>query len=322
MIQLLKPLEEKALQRNFLENFEFPFGFNTQNIFQLKKNSYEVKLKNNNKYFFLMVIPFQDLENYEQVDFLVLLQDITDKKKVELEKKEQEEFLLHQSRFAAIGESLAAIAHQWKQPLQSIQLMAFYLKEIYNDVETHKDQLVSLANDILEQVNFLNQTLQNFRDFYKDSEENISFSIREEILKVIQILKYPLEQNQISINVSKEDFIIFGNPNLFKQCIINLINNSKDALLEIQKRKKDFQGKISIEIYPDKKIIKISDNGGGIPKEIQKKLFMPYVSTKKSEGSGLGLYITKRILNKIKGDIYYSEILGPERGACFNIKFS
>lgn len=324
MIQFLKPLKEEEIKYNFFDHFALPIEAELESVFKIgfQKYFYEISLKKfPNKIFHIHITPFRDWENPQEILYLVFLNDITEIKKIELEKKEKEELLLQQSKLLAIGESLTTISHQWRQPLQSIQIMTSFLKELSKEGDIQKDTLVSVLNDILEQIHFMNQTLQDFRDFYKESQDVSFFSVREEIQKVLQLVNLLFEQKQIFLSINEGDFIVCGNSNLFKQCILNLINNSKDAILELKKHNPDFLGKINIEIFPENKIIKIIDNGIGIPNDIQNKLFQPYVTTKKIEGTGLGLYITKQILNKMNADIYYCASSELEKSCTFSIKF-
>lgn len=325
LVQLLKPLSLQDIKKDFFSIFNLSLDIDIhKTLFNYQRiNYYEVKLKNDPYRFFLLVIlPFQDWGNENKINFLIFLTDITEVKKMELEKKEKEEMLFYQSKLAAIGESLTAIAHQWKQPLHSLQLMASYLKEICLNHTLTNEIVLSITNDLLVQIEFLNQTLKEFRDFYKENSSEIkSFSIKEELEKILKIFKVQFDNHNIEIEIKGDDFSIFGNENLFKHTILNLINNAKDAILEKQKSNQTIKGKIQIQLNSEKKIIKINDNGIGIPSEIQKKLFLPYVTTKKTEGSGLGLYITKQILNKMNGDIYFIDTNEEDKKTTFIIKF-
>lgn len=325
LAQLLKPLSLQNIKKDFFSIFDLSSEIDIHKILlsYQKTNYYEVKLKvDPHKLFLLVVIPFQNWESEEKINFLIFLSDITESKKMELEKKEKEEMLIHQSKLAAIGESLTAIAHQWKQPLHSLQLMASYLKETCLNNTLSNEIVLSIANDLIGQIQFLNQTLKDFRDFYKENiKKNQVISIKSELEKILKIFKVQFDNHNITLEIKGNDFSIIGNENLFKHIILNLINNAKDAILEKQKSEIGFRGKIQIELNAEKKILKIIDNGIGIPKEIQKKLFLPYVTTKKTEGSGLGLYITKQILNKINADIYFIDINEEDKKTTFVIKF-
>ncbi len=324
MIQLLKPLGIEEIKHNFFSHFELLKGTDIQSLLKIgfHKISYEVRLKKfPNQIYHINITSFRNWENQEEIFYLVFLDNITEIKKIEIEKKEKEELLLHQSKLAAIGESLTAITHQWKQPLQSIQMMAYYLKELTKLEEIQKNTFSNVVDDIIDQIHFMNLTLEEFRDFYKETQDISFFSVREQIQKSLKIINFILKKNQISLFLDDKDFIVYGNPNQFNQCILNLINNSIDAIIERKNNHPDFTGKIEIKINPKNKIIKIFDNGKGIPSEIQNKLFFPYVTTKKIEGTGLGLYITKKILNKMNADIFYCANSESDQGTSFIIKF-
>lgn len=326
LLQLMNINEEQIKEINFFDYFIIKDSNNSTDSLTTPFNTrfyptMEVQLKHNpEKYFILFANPFIDIHTKDKIEFLVILYDITDKKRIENEKLEQEQLFFHQSRLAAIGESLSAIAHQWRQPLNSIHLMLEYILQLINLNQLDTNNLKQTLNDALEQVEFLSKTINDFRDFYKLHMEQMEFSIFEELNKVISILNVQLENYNIKIIIEGEDFYISGYPNLFKNAILNLINNSKDSIININKKINNYKGLIKINLDKNKKSILICDNGEGIKQEIMDKLFQPYVTTKSVEGTGLGLYITRIILNKMKATIRcYNKTY--ESGVCFEIVF-
>ncbi len=280
----------------------------------------EVQKKGTEKYFILLISPFINIEYKNKIEFLVILYDITEKKILEKEKKEKEQMLLHQSKLASIGESLSALAHQWRQPLNSIALMLQYIRFIIESSEVNKKEIEKTVEDALQELQFLSSTIDDFKDFYKLDLELEYFFVKESIQTVIKFLRVQLEKYNISIQVEGEDFQVYGYNNYFKHVILNLINNAKDSIINVIQNDSNYKGKIDIFIDAKKKLIQICDNGTGIKKEILPKLFQPYVTTKKIEGTGLGLYISYILLKKMNANIYACN-REQEKGACFNLIF-
>ncbi len=329
----LSPLTLKEVQEsNFFDLFDYLENVIIKEGIPIQIKQYssvlEVRYKMNpEKYFIMFIQNFKDIKDNKKKQ-LVIMHDITEKKKVEKEKKDFEQMLIHQSKIVAIGESLSSLAHQWRQPLNSIGLMVQYLEQlteqgVYFNHPEEKKIISEITNEVMDQLNFLSQTIDDFRGFFRQETEEVSFSILEEIKKVVNLLKVQLESYGIQIQLEEKDFYISGYPNLFKHAILNLINNSKDAILVLKSKNQNFKGKIFIKIIPEKKEIHVCDNGGGIPDEFLNFIFQPYFSTKKLEGSGLGLYITGLILKKMKGNIkyYHYNENGKTTGACFKIYF-
>ncbi len=283
----------------------------------------EVQLKHNpEKYFLLFIAPFIEKEYKNKIELFIILYDITEKKQIEKENREKEQMLIHQSKLASIGESLSALAHQWRQPLNSLSLMIQFIQELSKLNQLDQEKLEEVLKDALQQIDFLSHTINDFRNFFKLDQNKEVFSVKEEINSLLKIIQIQLDNHNIKLKIEGDDFPVYGYPNLFKHALLNIINNAKDAILDKQKEEKNFAGMISINLDADKHLVKIYDNGGGIKEEILPKIFQPYVSTKKVEGTGLGLYLTYLILNKMNANIYcFNHTENHQKGACFTIKF-
>jgi C4-dicarboxylate-specific signal transduction histidine kinase len=230
-----------------------------------------------------------------------------------------ENMLQEASKMAVMGEMIDAIAHQWKQPLGIISL---YSKMIVNDFQygdVNEDYLDTFSGKMDIQIGHLLETLSEFRDFFRPEKEKELFSISEAIRGVLILMGDTLKGNQITVKIDEiEDFRINGSINEFKHILINLFNNSKDAFVEnsISNRV------INVRIRREKNggIVEISDNAGGIPVNIIKKIFHLNFSTKSSDkGSGVGLYMTKMIIDKLNGKISVDNF---DNGVKFLIEFS
>ncbi|PHS34015.1 MAG: hypothetical protein COA92_02985 [Sulfurovum sp.] len=220
------------------------------------------------------------------------------------EKEEQQELLIYQSKLASMGEMLGNIAHQWRQPLSRLGYILMNIES--KDKEQRHTQKLQEASDQLE---FMSQTIDDFRNFFKPNKEKESFSLEMETHKVIMLLS--LKEVEVTLNVV-EDTNIINYKNEYKQVILNLLSNAKEVLWE----RVISLPKIVITI--DKTKVTVSDNAGGIKvKEIQ-KIFEPYYSTKE-QGSGIGLYMSKVIVEKNMGGKL--SVVNKEDGALFILTF-
>ena len=225
-----------------------------------------------------------------------------------LEKKVQEEIkkneintqrMLQQSRLAQMGEMISMIAHQWRQPLSAIAATTNNLIiKIMIQEKVDKDLFDSELKLISEYSQHLSSTIDDFRSFFKTDKEKKTFDLNEIIEKTLHIINTSLEANSIELSTILEPNIkINSYPSELQQVILNIVKNAEDSLIE----KDNTHRKIILETYlgKEKAIIKISDNGGGIKESIIDNIFDPYFSTKnKKDGTGLGLYMSKIIVNE------------------------
>jgi len=214
------------------------------------------------------------------------------------ELKRNEHLLFQQSKMALLGEMMSAIAHQWRQPLNALGVLNMQIetKLEFNDSIT-KEEYEPICKNINKQLSYMSKTIDDFRDFFIPTKNKVKFNLCKIINEVYEILKPQLLNKNIKFNFMCHESLINGYPNEFKQVIINIINNAKEAIL-INNIK---NGEINVSITQiDNNIqIIISDNGGGIKDEIIAKIFNPYFTTKfESKGTGIGLYMSKMIIEK------------------------
>lgn len=250
-------------------------------------------------------------------ELLVMWRDTTEITRLKNDKKLQETLLIQQTKLAEVGEMIAAIAHQWKQPLSNIYMITDALCDIAEDGELDKETAMGKSELIKRQAEFMNQTINDFRNFLKPSREKVVFSPSDALAEVMRLFKDQFVKNNIEIYISEHDgFETIGYPNELKQVFLNILKNSQDAFEDIQEGEK----RIEIVLFIDGSSgrIKICDNAGGIPASmLPQKLFDSYVTTKGERGTGIGLQITKKIITEhFSGDItaYNTQV-----GACFNI---
>jgi signal transduction histidine kinase len=243
----------------------------------------------------------------------------------EIEKNKQKDALLaEQAKMVALGEMIGNIAHQWRQPLSMISTASTGVL-MYKDMgKLNDDFLEKEMTRINDNAQYLSKTIDDFRDFMKDDTQKVSFNLNEELEKCLQIEEGVIKQNSLKVikNIDK-NIVMYGLPHGLSQALINIINNAKDAMLNLKSDKYLFID----TILDDKQIrIMLKDNGGGIPKDIIHKVFEPYFTTKhQSNGTGLGLHMTYQIITEhMKGSITvnnetYSYDGVEYTGACFTI---
>ncbi len=239
--------------------------------------------------------------------------------------KRQNAIMNQQSRLASMGEILENIAHQWRQPLNHVSwIMNDTLIKAQLGREDEID-IAELAKKVNSSIQFLSETVEDFRRFVdKSSDLPQTFNVKKAIEATISLINETLIKSEIGIKLDCPDDIKYkGFENDFKHVIMNLINNARDAMEE----RKIENGRISIRVYHEKDelVIAVQDNAGGIPKPILKNIFEPYFTTKhKSKGTGLGLYMSKNMVERVKGTIEAISILNkkttfiirlPDKGA-------
>lgn len=222
--------------------------------------------------------------------------DLTAEKKQEDILKKQEKILFEQSKMVAMGEMIGNIAHQWRQPLSIISTSATgMIMEKEYDILT--DELfIENCNNINDNAQYLSQTIDDFKNFIKGERIKKSFCLKDNINSFLHLIDGKLKSNNIKIILDLDNHIqVNGYENELIQCLMNIVNNSRDALLElINDYRLIF---ISTFIKDDKIVIAIKDNAQGIPENVLPNIFEPYFTTKKeSQGTGLGLHMTHSLI--------------------------
>lgn len=232
----------------------------------------------------------------------------------ELRKKDK--LLIQQSKMAAMGEMIAIISHQWKQPLNTLGLIPMSLQSAYEMNRIDEAFIAKLSDKVTKQVRYMAQTIDDFSTFLKPDKTKQSFSVISAIEKTLAILKSQLYFSDVEVVINGDDVELSSYENELQQVILNIVNNAKDALVEHNPG----QRKVTIDIKRDAFVlmISISDNAGGIPEEIINRVFESYFTTKGSEGTGVGLYMSKMIVEEsLMGRI---KVHNDEDGAVFTIE--
>ncbi|MFA6759979.1 MAG: ATP-binding protein [Sulfuricurvum sp.] len=209
----------------------------------------------------------------------------------EVEKNEQKQAVMFwQSRHASLGQMLANIAHQWRQPLMEMSLVLYALKKNRLD-EAEFDTYYDDAKMTLQN---LSKTIEEFSNFFNPSRSRESFSINSAIEEALFIASVGIKEASLSIRRSGGDASVMGSQNELAQVLVNLINNAKDAFLKSGVLFREIR--IDVRAKKESVVITFSDNAGGISEDLIERVFEPYFTTKhKSRGTGLGLFMSKMI---------------------------
>ncbi len=206
--------------------------------------------------------------------------------------------MMFRTKQALIGELFSMIAHQWRQPINKIaSIVALIRAELHND-KIDKKELDKSYEEIEESIEYMSDTIEDFRTFYKPTTVLKVVNLKELINRSVTFLNNALQKKQVQV-VQKlaEDIEIKLYRNEFLQVMLNLIKNAIDAT--------DIAGVITLRLYRHGRriIISVENSGEPISEEVMRKIFQPYFTTKK-DSMGLGLYMTKIIVEKhMKGEI-------------------
>ena len=258
------------------------------------------------------IIDISDMKRL-QYDLEMLNNRLEEQVKQQVEDiRQKDQMLLQQSKLASMGEMIGAIAHQWRQPLNMLNINIQNLDDDYEEGLIDREFIDCFIQENSDIIRFMSKTIDDFRDFYRIDKVKESFFVRETIEETLRIQKAQLLHGRITLSVTGEDFCITGYRREFQQVLLNLINNAADAI----RRNRREGGAIDIVLEKDRVIFK--DNGGGIPETVLERIFEPYFTTKQQgEGMGIGLYMSKVIIEKNMGGRL--EVKNSNDGACFII---
>lgn len=261
-----------------------------------------------------------------QLDVLVRkrtseLEELTQRLKDDVERaveknRTQEKILMQQAKMAEIGSMLESIAHQWRQPLNILGLTMTRLNmSCTMGIGGEPTKFLEIAEN---QIQYMSQTIDDFRNFFKQDKERVRTNLSFIIDDVETLLGPLLAHKKIAIEKSMpKEIELYIYPNELKQVLINIINNAREAIEQSKSQTRLI--KIGCTVDPVNCIIAIEDSGGGIPDKIIDKIFDPYFTTKfESQGTGIGLYMAKMIIEKhFLGELSVQNV---EKGAHFEIK--
>ncbi|MCF7910948.1 MAG: HAMP domain-containing histidine kinase [Candidatus Cloacimonetes bacterium] len=217
----------------------------------------------------------------------------------------QGDLLTTQSRMAMMGEMISAIAHQWKQPLSVIWVLAQAIGDAWEFDELNDEFMETQLKCIGEQVTYMSDTINDFRNFFKQDYVR-DFQVKETIEKSIKLVSYMINQNGIKlVKELNEKCNLSGNPNELSQVLINVMNNAREAILRSEVIEPLI--KVTLSCETEYVFITVYNNGEHIDPADLEKIFEPYYTTRGEEGTGIGLSICRQIIeNKFRGSIMAS----------------
>lgn len=233
--------------------------------------------------------------------------------------KETQKMMIYQSRLAAMGEMISMIAHQWRQPVNTIALLA---NNLYFDLELNTLNEATVKNAVLKTLDLtqeLSKTIDDFRNFFKPDKELVEADLNAMLDDAAAVIGKAIEYGNIAlIRPENIEIRMMTYSRELVQVLINILKNAKDAFAEHTSNHSKVI-KIEVEENPEGVVIQICDNAGGITEEIMERIFDPYFTTKEEmNGTGLGLYMSKIIIEKhLKGVL---SAFNLDDGACFRIE--
>lgn len=241
----------------------------------------------------------------DKIGVLGISRDITELYKLQEEELKNQKIMAQQSKMASMGEMIANIAHQWRQPLSAISTIATGMKvNLEFGLPLTEEQIIQNCDSINENSQYLSKTIDDFKNFSKGDRVKKEFEISKEINSFISLIQGSVKSNYINLICNLDDSIkLEGYPHELIQCFVNIFNNSKDAFKDNNSQNRYFF--IETKIKDENLLIVFKDSAGGIPENVIPKIFDPYFTTKNpSKGTGLGLSMTYKLITEgMKGSI-------------------
>jgi PAS domain S-box-containing protein len=237
----------------------------------------------------------------------------------EVEKnREKDIILIQQNRQAALGEMLDHIAHQWKQPLNSISFLVQETEATWACGEMTDEYVSETVAKTTDLVQHMAQTIEVFRDFYRMEKEKTAFSIKDSIDRALSFISPALRFHAIALGLDVDPGLTaIGYPKEYAQVLLNIMTNARDAFVE----RKTEKPRLEVKAFEEgaRAVVTITDNAGGIPDTIIDKVFDLYFTTRESSGgTGVGLYMSKNIIEKNMGGKL--SVVNIDNGAQFRIE--
>lgn len=310
-----------------------------QQVIQDKKHSLEKKIKNYIQttiiiaFFLLLAVSFLSILISQKInDTFAEYQEKVKKKESDLkdlnqnlnakialaikEANQKDRAMLHQSRLARMGEMLSMISHQWRQPLNQLSSILMELETRVAFKQANEPFLLTCASDATKIIQYMSLTIEDFKNFFKPGKEKEDFYVSHACNDAVSLIKDTLINQHIILNFKIiKDKKIRGYKREYSQVVLNLLLNAKDALLS--NTIKDGNITLTVNTNDNVSIVEVKDNSGGIKEELLDLIFEPYFSTKKSQGTGLGLYMSKMIIEtNMQGKL---SVINGNDGAIFKI---
>lgn len=262
---------------------------------------------------------------FHKVTKQILIQQELNEYKRSLEEKVKEQveelnrqnvFMAHQARLASMGEMLNNIAHQWRQPLNRINSSVAVLSSISASDPTQSKMLASKIKSIEQNTRYMSDTIEDFANFFHPNKQQTRFSLQDVVEKALALIKSRTGKINIVISDNKEIWVSSFEKE-YQQVILAILHNAVDNFEE--KATENPKINVILKINNGNPWLCIQDNGGGIDNKDINRIFEPYFTTKfHAEGTGLGLYMAKMIVESSMGG--YLKVQNKDLGACFTIE--
>jgi signal transduction histidine kinase len=236
-----------------------------------------------------------------------------------LKRTQQQKLLIRQSRVAAMGEMMSAITHQWKQPLNILSVLNSKMKLKVSMDKLDKEEMIQDTQTIDNTIKMMSETVSDFKNYFSNDKTKNVFCIKQKVSDIVNIIKVQLEVNNINLQIDiEEETKGYAVESEFKHVILNLISNAKDAIIQNKCENREIFLKTE-KIDNTNTKLTVQDSGGGIPEDIIEKIFDNYFTTKGKDGTGIGLSMTKLIVeDEMHGTI---EVCNQNDGALFTVIF-
>jgi two-component system sensor histidine kinase/response regulator len=247
-------------------------------------------------------------------------QDLEKRVEDEISKRtQQQKLLIRQSRVAAMGEMMSAITHQWKQPLNILSVLNSKIKLKVSMDKLDKEEMIQDTQTIDNTIKMMSETVSDFKNYFSNDKTKNVFCIKQKVSDIVNIIKVQLEVNNINLQIDiEEETTGYAVESEFKHVILNLISNAKDAIIQNKCENREIFLKTE-KIDNTNTKLTVQDSGGGIPENIIEKIFDDYFTTKGKDGTGIGLSMTKLIVeDEMHGTI---EVCNQNDGALFTVIF-
>jgi len=234
------------------------------------------------------------------------------------ELRQKDRILIQQSRLTAMGDLINNIAHQWRQPLNTLGMLIQRLPLFYELGEFNKTFLDSSTEKAMKLIHQLSRTIDDFGSFFRPDKEMSGFSVNQVLSQTIDLVQANLMDQKISLDVNVQDAPqVNGYKNEYSQVLLVVLLNARDILLERRIDKPVIKVRSFME--NNRSVVLIADNGGGVGEDIMDKIFDPYFTTKGPDvGVGIGLFMAKSIIEKnMNGSI---TVVNTPDGAEFRIE--
>ena len=230
-----------------------------------------------------------------------VLVDITDQKELAAKQSEQEQMLIQQSKMAAMGEMIGHIAHQWRQPLLALTAVIGEINESYDKGKLDRETIIGYVEHGTLLAESMSDTIDDFREFFRPKKKKEVFNLAKTVAATLVLLDATLKDSHIKVEIDGDGKLtVYGYENEYSQVLLNVINNAREAMVDHKTEHPTLH--IGYEREEGTAVLRITDNGGGIPDAVKEKIFDPYFTTKGARsGTGIGLYMSKTIIEKNMG---------------------